>query len=144
MNGLLADVNVQGHLSHLTNLLTALGLLEILQSRGIRFATFPELSLDRRLDDRSLWAFCPSNGWVLWTENRNDDGPDSLAAVIRDGWQVGALPVLTLTNKGRFEHDRGFANLVASDLADILFGLVDGENRDQPRIVVPRRLSAGQ
>jgi hypothetical protein len=47
-------------------------------------------------------------------------------------------PVLTLANKGRFEHSPDYAKRVATDVAELLFGIAQGEYRDQPRIYVPR------
>jgi hypothetical protein len=136
MRGLLADVNVQGHLLYLRHLLEALDLWIVLGE--LEFVTFPDLALSRDLDDRSLWIRCQQDGWVLFTENRNDDGPDSLQATLMDSWQPGRLPVLTLSNKGRFEHNRGYAEQVAADIAEILFGVEQGQYRDQARIYVPR------
>lgn len=75
---------------------------------------------------------------MLFTENRNHDGPDSLQATLEDSWRMGQLPVLTLANKMRFEHDRKYAEQVATDLAEIMFGLSGQEYLDQPRIYVPR------
>ena len=40
MRGLLADVNVQGHLAKLRRQLLALGLLQILEGLNIQFAAF--------------------------------------------------------------------------------------------------------
>jgi len=138
MRGLLADVNVQGHLPHLRHLLEALDLWAILVELSLRFVTFPELQLPRDLDDRSLWNRCQQEGWVLFSENRNDDGPNSLQATLADSWQIGCLPVLTLSDKGKFEHDRAYANRVATDIADLLFGIAqEGQYCDQARIWVP-------
>ncbi len=139
MRGLLADVNVQGHLRYLRQLLEALGLWVFLAELHVELATFADLHLPRDLDDRSLWNFCQQQGWVFFTENRNDDGPDSLHATLVDSWQPGHLPVLTLANKGRFHHGRDYAQQVASDVAELLFGIAhQGQYRDQPRIYVPR------
>jgi hypothetical protein len=92
----------------------------------------------RDIRDRSLWEHCQRDGWVLLTENRNDDGPDSLQATLNDSWRIGSLPVLILSNKGRFEYDRTYAERVASDIAEVLFAISqEGEFRDQPRIWVP-------
>jgi hypothetical protein len=138
MRGLLADVNVQGHLPYLRHLLEALDLSTVLVALELNLVTFRDLTLARDLDDRSLWNRCQEDGWVLLTENRNHDGPDSLHATLRDSWQTGHLPVLTQSNKGRFEHSRSYAERVATDVAEILFGIAQGEYRDQPRIYVPR------
>jgi hypothetical protein len=139
MRGLLADVNVQGHLPYLRNLLQALDLWTVLTELELRLVTFPELNLPRNLFDRPLWNRCQQDGWVLFTENRNHDGLDSLQATLEDTWTMGHLPVLTLSNKGRFEHDRAYAFRVATDVAEILFGIAQEQKYlDQPRIYLPR------
>jgi hypothetical protein len=137
MRGLLADVNVQGHLPYLRQLIGALGLWACLAEFGLELVTFPELDLRRDLDDRSLWNLCQELGWVLLSENRNHDCADSLFATLTDSWRVGHLPVLTLSNKGRFEHSRAYAEQVAIDTAELLLGISNGQYRDQPRIYVP-------
>src|SRR5947209_98409 len=137
MHGLLADVNVQGHLTYLRRILELVGLLQVLTALGLDLVTFADIGLPRDLDDRSLWHLCQENGWVLFTENRNHDGPDSLQATLTDAWHSGNLPVLTLVNKTRFEHSREHAERVARDVAELLFGIAQGEYRDQPRIFVP-------
>lgn len=139
MRGLLADVNVQGHLPYLRHLLEALDLWPVLAELGLGLATFPDLGLPRDLDDRSLWTYCQEDGWVLFTENRNDDGPDSLQATLADSWRVGHLPIVTLSNKARFEYDRDYAGRVASGVAEVLFGVAIPPHRyrDRPRIYVP-------
>ncbi len=137
MHGLLADVNVQGHLPYLRRLMEGQGLLEILTELGISLAIFPDLGLDRDIDDRTLWRFCQEKGWVLFTENRNHDDDDSLNAVIQDSWRDGHLPVLTLANKGRFENNETYATRVARDVAELLFVAFVDEIRNQPRIFVP-------
>lgn len=137
MHGLLADVNVQGHSIYLRQLLETLGLWSVLAELRLDFATFHDLQLPRNLDDRSLWNRCQQDGWVLFTENRNDEDENSLQATLADSWQMGCLPVLTLANKGRFEHSASYAKRVAEDIAELLFGIAHEEYRDQPRIYVP-------
>jgi hypothetical protein len=134
---MLADVNVQGHMLYLRRLLESVGLWSVLAQVSLELATFAELGLPPNLDDRALWNFCQDQGWVLFTENRNHDGPDSLDATIADSWQDGQLPVVTLANKGHFERDRAYAEGVAIDIAELLFGIESNDYRDQPRIYVP-------
>ena len=139
MQGLLADVNVEGHLQYLRRLLESRDLWTILAEFNLHLVTFGDLQFPRDLDDRTLWNRCQQDGWVLFTENRNDDGPDSLVATLSDSWRTGDLPVLTLSNKAKFEHDRGYAERVAETVADLLFGIAAEEQyRDQSRIFVPR------
>jgi hypothetical protein len=139
MRGLLADVNVQGHVRYLRRLIETLGLWNVLAELNLDFVTFGNLGLPRDLDDRPLWNRCQQNGWVLFTENRNDEHENSLHATLADSWKMGCLPVLTLANKGTFEHNASYAERVAADVAELLFGVAqpDGEYRDQPRIYVP-------
>jgi hypothetical protein len=138
MRGLLADVNVQGrHLRYLRHLLEALDLWSVMVEQELDFATLADLDLPQDLDDRTLWHRCQHEGWVLFTENRNEDGLDSLQATLDDSWQPGRIPILTLANKGKFEHDPDYAAQVASDVAELLFGIAQGEYRDRPRIYVP-------
>jgi hypothetical protein len=138
MPGLLADVNVQGHLPYLRRLIDSLGLLDLLTELGLGLVTFPDLGLDRGLDDRSLWNYCQANDWVLFTDNRNDENETSLQATIEDSWRPGHFPVLTLANKGKFENSEAYATKVAEDVADLLVCIFHEGVRDNGRIFVPR------
>jgi hypothetical protein len=118
-------------------LLMRLALWDILLRIPVELVNFHDVDLPRNLDDREVWNHCQQNGWVLFTENRNRDGLNSLQTTLEDSWQTGHLPVLTLANKGKFEHDPQYADRVARDVAEVLFGIAEGEYRDQPRIYVP-------
>ena len=91
------------------HLLEARELWAVLADLGLDFATFLDLRLAPDLDDRSLWNHCQEDGWVLFNENRNQDGPDSLQATLVASWQEGDLPILTIANKARLERDREYA-----------------------------------
>ena len=138
MRGLLADVNVQGHTAYLRHLLVSLDLWGVLAEIQIEFATFADLQISPDLDDRSIWNYCQTERWVLFTENRNDDGLDSLQSTLTDSWQDGCLPVLTLSNKVTFERIPDYARRVAADVAELLFGIALNQYRDQSRIYIPR------
>lgn len=133
MRGLLADVNLQGHLPALVRHIDDLGLLSILAELNLAFASFRDLNLPLGWDNRSLWSFCQAEGWVLFTDNRNHNGPESLEAILDELWQVGHLPILTITSKIRFERSPEFASRVA----DLLFDIANSRLRDQRRIFVP-------
>lgn len=137
LRGLLADVNVQGHLPYLRRLLEKLDLWSVLAELHLDLVTFPILQLPRDLDDRTLWNRCQQNGWVLFTDNRNHENENSLQATLADSWRVGHLPVVTLANKGKFDHSEEYAKRVASDVATLLFGICQEQYLDQPRIYVP-------
>jgi len=122
---------------YLQFLIESIGLRSILAEEAIRFETFADNDLPRDLDDRSLWRFCQANGWVLFTNDKNNDGPDSLQATLHDSWHVGLLPVLTLANQGRFRRELPYARQTASDIAEVLYGIASGEPLYRPRIFVP-------
>ncbi len=137
MEGLLADVNVQGHLAYLRRRLEILGLWDLLAELNIRLVTFPELEIPRGLDDRSLWNLCQRDSWVLFTEDRRS-GKNSLQATLLDSWKSGNLPVVTLGNKGDFENDPRYADRVATNIAEILIDLATQQgNFDTSWIFVP-------
>jgi hypothetical protein len=137
MRGLLADVNVTAHAVYLRGLFESLGLRAILAEAHLVVATFSDLGIALDTDDRSLWACCQENGWVFFTDNRNDDGADSLKATLDECWRVGCLPVVTLADKSRFERDSRYRDRVAEHVAELLFGASRGQYRSYPRIYVP-------
>ena len=103
MRGLLADVNVAAHAQSLRGLFDSLGLAAILSKMDLVVCTFSDLGIAPDADDRFLWNYCQENGWVFFTDNRNDDGADSLKATLdemlasgllasRDAGQKGPLP----------------------------------------------------
>ncbi|HJT30586.1 MAG TPA: DUF5615 family PIN-like protein [Pirellulales bacterium] len=137
MRGLLADVNLEGHLRRIQQLLERDGLLDLLAELGLELVTLKDIGLPPEVDDRTLWQRCQHDGWVLFTDNRNDDGETSLQTTLND-WAPGKLPVLTLADKRRFERSTEYRRRVAADIADVLFGITGGEYRDRDRIFVPR------
>lgn len=115
------------------------GIWPLLIDLGVTFATLRDLQLPDSLDDRALWTFCQRHGWVLFTANRNDEGPNSLHATLEDSWTPGMLPILTLANKVTLELESVYAERVASEVAELLYVIAQQQYRDQPRIYVPRR-----
>jgi len=138
MQGLLADVNLNHELPILRGLLDDLGLRPLLVDANPKFLTLTDLGLSAALSDRALWNYCQDEGWVLFTDNRNQNDKDSLEATLDDSWRIGNLPVLTLADKARFLKEADYRARVAIDVAELLFGIPAGEYRDQPRIWLPR------
>ena len=139
MPGLLADVNLQGHLAYIERRLAELDLLEILsRDLGLNLVSFAHLNLDPRLDDRSLWLFCQNERWVLLTDNRNRENENSLQATMDRLWQPGLLPVITLANKDTFENNANYAARVAEEIAEVLFLAFHENIRGRSRIYVPQ------
>ncbi len=126
--GLLVEVHVQGHCKYLEErVLPALGVLPVLAELGLRFVTFNDLGIPHDINDRALWTLAQAQGWVLFTEDRNKQDPDSLEQTLRDSWTPGDFPVLTLASKSRLEHDRAYADEVGNDLATFLFDIACGK-----------------
>ncbi|HVA46417.1 MAG TPA: DUF5615 family PIN-like protein [Pirellulales bacterium] len=80
MTGILADVNIQGHVDFLVDLLTSDAWVEFWEALGIRYATFDDVGLDAESADAEVWQACQDKGYVLVTSNRNQKGPDSLGS----------------------------------------------------------------
>jgi hypothetical protein len=137
IRGLLAEINSQKHLFYLQVSIERQGLGQFLVDLGLQMETVRGLGIDPGLDDRSLWNFCQAEGWVLFTDDRNDDGPDSLQSTMNDSWRPGLLPILTPSRKQRLEFDRDYRDLVANHVAELLIDIASGDYRDQPRIYVP-------
>lgn len=92
---------------------------------GFEVEPFDALSLPVGTDDRTVWRRCRAEGWILRTDNRNDDGPDSLAATLRDEWRPGDRPVLPLGSKPRFDRDAEYRNRVAESVVQLLVDLAE-------------------
>lgn len=116
---------------------SSIDLWDLLTETGLRFSTLAETGLSNSIDDGMLWTFCQEDGWVLFTDNRNAEGETSLELILREQWHAGDLPILTVSNKTMLEKNSAYAEQVAIDVAELLFGIEDGEYRDRPRIYVP-------
>jgi len=135
MPGLMADNNVEGHLKDLVELLirgTWGWLWDLLK---IHIETFETLGLARNSPDLIVWQTCQRCGVILFTGNRNEEGPESLEAAIRTLNQLDSLPVITLSNPTRFGWDRDFQERVAAKLMEYLVYLDD--HRGAGRLYVP-------
>ena len=135
MTGILADANIQGHVDFLFALLTSEAWLEFWQALGIRYATFGDAGLDVAAADAEVWQRCQDQGYVLITSNRNQKGPDSLEAIIRNRATAESLSVLTLADAERFRNDRAYADRVVASLLEILFEI--GSFRGTGRLYLP-------
>ena len=59
---------------------------------------FADVGLDAEDLDAVIWRRCQELGILLITDNRNDDGPNSLEATIRANNNSTSLPVFTVGN----------------------------------------------
>ncbi|MGH7140914.1 MAG: DUF5615 family PIN-like protein [Pirellulales bacterium] len=135
MTGILADVNIQGHVDFLIDLLTSEAWIEFWQALGIGYATFADVGLDAGAPDDLIWQICQDQELVLITSNRNECSPDSLEATIRTRTTPETLPVLTLADAERFRNDRAYAERV---VASVLEKLLEIDSfRGTGRLYVP-------
>lgn len=62
----------------------------------IPMLTFADAGLPMDASDRAVWRFAQERQLILLTENRNDEGNDSLEQTIREENISTSLPVLTI------------------------------------------------
>ena len=132
---IMADNDVENHVSILINILGTEPWREVTLDLDIRVQTFETLGLPRNAADETLWQTCQAHNVVLITGNRNDDGPDSLEAAIRTSNQVSSLPVFTIANRQRITSDKEYAHRTAAKLLEYLFDL--GKYHGTGRLYIP-------
>jgi hypothetical protein len=101
----------------------------------LRFLTFADVGLNPSDPDDIVWQRCQELGVLLITDNRNDDGPDSLEATIRKQYSPECLPVFTIGDVRAVTSSRAYADRVIDRLLRYLLEL---ENiRGSGRLFVP-------
>ncbi|HVC93597.1 MAG TPA: hypothetical protein VND64_07900 [Pirellulales bacterium] len=123
MGGILADVNIEGHVGAVLRVLESAPWRELWLVLDVPVRDFRSFGLAANVPDAVLWHFCQRNETVLITANRNRHGADSLESTIRAHNTAMSLPVLTLANPDAVLADRFYAERVASRLLDTLFDL---------------------
>jgi hypothetical protein len=121
--GILADANCEGHFALLLTLLQTSWRREVWEFMGMARMTLAEFGLVADASDRAVWEACQRAQVILLTANRNDEGPDSLAATIQQYNTPHSLPVFTLANDQRVLRDRQYAETVADRLIEFLFDI---------------------
>jgi len=135
MRGILTDFNVGAQGRALLSIWTSDAWRDVWNGLGYVMENFPALGLPYDASDTLIWRICQREGLVLVTGNRNDDGPDSLEATIRNENQPDSLPVMTISDINRVLQDRLYAERVAERLLDYLMRI--DEIRGTGRIYVP-------
>ena len=120
MKGLLADINIQGHVDHLVVLAQAEPWKDFWDYLQLTNFRFDDVGLARESLDSLIWQTCQSLELVLLTENRNNDGPDSLEATIRTCSIATSLPVFTIANIPHLRNSQAYANRVIEKLIESL------------------------
>src|SRR5262249_35308764 len=78
----------------------------------LRLVSFAYLDLDPADSDATVWKRCQERRAFLSTNNRNDDGPESLEATIRTLNTPQSLPVFTVGDAERLKNEREYADRV--------------------------------
>jgi hypothetical protein len=107
---LLADANIQGHIHVLVKRMQAEPYVGFWTSLQMSCVTFADVGLDRPDSDAKIWHRCQELRIYLVTNNRNDDGPDSLESTIRSCNTPESLPVFTIGDADRTMNDRYYSD----------------------------------
>lgn len=117
---LLADVNVKGQVARLAALMQSDYWQDFWGDLDVRLLTFPEVGLDATATDAEVWKCCQQQQLYLLTNNRNDDGEDSLTATLRSCNTPTSLPVFTFGDGERILKSKDYAEAVIESLFDYL------------------------
>jgi hypothetical protein len=120
MQGILADINAEKHLRAILAVCDSDAWRDFWRRLGLSVESFPALGLSYDAPDTAIWKVCQRENLVLITGNRNDDGPDSLEAVIRRENPPESLPVITLGDPDRVLRDRLYGEMAAEQLLEYL------------------------
>jgi len=123
MPQIMADHNMRGQLKAIVQFLRSEEWQKFWEEASIVVRTFADLGLEREASDLAVWQACQSQQVVLFTGNRNKQGPDSLEEAIRTCNAADSLPVITLADPIRFKHDRDYAEAAAFKMFDYLVNL---------------------
>jgi hypothetical protein len=119
--GILADANIEGQFRIILRLLESDFRKEFWEALQWTTPTFADLRLAATASDLVVWQLCQQLELVLITANRNAAGPESLERTIREHNTPASLPVLTLANAERIQHEKTYAERVADQLLDYVF-----------------------
>jgi hypothetical protein len=120
VKGLLADINIQGHLDLLVVLMKAEPWKLFWDHLQLEYFHFSDVDLAPDAKDSLIWETCQSKELVLITENRNSNDPDSLEATIKARNSPTRLPVLTIANVPHLRASQEYANRIIDTLIGFL------------------------
>lgn len=123
MIALVADANIQGQVELLAARMQAEPWREFWEHLQLRCITFADAGLDPADSDAIVWQRCQDLGLLLITDNRNDDGPDSLESTIRKYNAATSLPVFTIGDVRSVSRNAEYANRVIDRLFRYLLEL---------------------
>ena len=135
VRAIMSDANIQGHVIGLLRILQGPDWGEFWTPLNLEVRTFAEVGLPHDASDSEVWDACQREQISLITANRNQEGPDSLEAVLRSRNTPSSLPVFTIGDIQLFAKSRTHAIQVAVRLLDYLMEI--DEFRGAGRLYLP-------
>jgi hypothetical protein len=118
---ILLDEHLGGFLRYLESLTFSDYWREIADFIGLRFVRLGAVGIAAGASDLAIWRFCQSNGFYLLTDNRAQETPDALGAVIAVEGTVESLPVFTIGSMDSFRTERTYGEALIKSLLQYLF-----------------------
>lgn len=117
---LLADVNMEGHVSRLVTSMQSPYWASLWQHLAIQARRFSDVGLAKDASDTEVYDLCQQRRLYLITNNRNEDGLESLESCIRLYNSIISLPIFTISDAGRILHSRDYRERVVESLYDAI------------------------
>jgi hypothetical protein len=135
MPAIMADHDIEGQMQILLRWLNSAEWRVLWTELAVRIESFASVGLPINTPDAELWRLCQTRQIILLTGNRNQDGPESLEAVIQGANTPASLPVLTIGEPQRIFRDSAYMRRVVARLMEYL---VDIDNlRGTGRLYIP-------
>ena len=135
MLAIMADHDIAGQVQLVLHLLMSSEWHAIWTELAVRVGSFASVGLPVNTPDAALWQFCQTQQIILITGNRNEDGPESLEAVLQTSDTAASMPVFTISEPQRLLSSGVYAHRVAERLIEYL---IDVENlRGNGRLYLP-------
>ncbi len=116
---ILIDHNIEGYVPRFENTIFVQDWKNLV---SIKMLDFKDVNLAINSNDRLVWQFAQRNEMILLTDNRNDDGPNSLERTIDQENTPDSLPVLTIGNITRVVQ-RNYRERCVERLIEIILDL---------------------
>ena len=120
MKGIIADVNIQGHVDLLVKFMQSEPWKQFWDDLHLQYVHFSDVGLIPASPDSQVWDKCQQEGLVLITDNRNQNDADSLESTIRLHNTPASLPVVTIANVPSLRQSSDYAQRVIEKLLDFL------------------------
>lgn len=123
VRGILADIHMKGPVADLARAMRGASWAEFWNHLELALFAFEDVNLTATSTDEQIWHKCQEEQLILFTNNRNQDSPDSLEAAIRQYNTAKSLPVFTIGDLDRFQKNRDYAEKVLERFYECLFDL---------------------